>query len=228
MKVIIKVVMLLAVSAVILLTGCATSRSVLSVNQSDTEIVTQQTGKQVFINSVSDQRVFQENPKTQDIPSLGFGGAESATVAIKKRAIGRKRNGFGKALGDILLEENQTVETVMRNTLKQSFAGIGYSVVDDEDSIDRNTLMVDAEIEKFWAYMTPGFWAITLTADISTKLTLTNNGVNGTTMKEISVKSEGKYQMGTESNWIEIIDKALGEYRNKAKRVLSSEINVVQ
>ena len=67
-------------------------------------------GKEIFIESVTDERIFQENPKSQDIPSLGLGGSANATEIIRKRAIGRKRNTYGKALGDILLEEGQTVE----------------------------------------------------------------------------------------------------------------------
>ena len=34
---------------------------------------------------------------------LGFEGSAKSTAEIKARAIGRKRNGFGKALGDVLI-----------------------------------------------------------------------------------------------------------------------------
>ena len=223
MRVTVKALMMVAISAVLLLTGCATNRSVLTLSLPDTEIATQLNGGKVFINSVSDQRVFQENPRTQDIPSLGFGGAADATSELKKRAIGRKRNSYGKALGDMLLEENQNVETVIKNALQRSFTGLGYSVVDGEENIDNDTILVDATLEKFWAYVTPGFWAITLSSDISTNLKLIKKSSDGPNIKKVSVKSEGKYQVATESNWAQIINKSLEKYIIKTQEVVSNE-----
>ena len=180
---------------------------------------TQLNGKTVVIEFVRDNRQFQENPQTQDIPSLGFGGAASATDEIKKRAIGRKRNGFGKALGDILLEEDQTVETVIDAALKTAFAEKGYKVLTEKSKTD-DTITVDASIEKFWAYMTPGFWAITLSSDISTDITL-NIPENGKVEEKIiTVKSEGKYQTGIEENWMEVVHGAIQKYIDALKKEL--------
>jgi uncharacterized lipoprotein YajG len=151
------------------LTSCATNRGVVRLDVPAPTMETPLNGKTVIINSVTDNRQFQENPKTQDIPSLGFGGAAGSSADIKKRSIGRKRNSFGKALGDILLEEGQTVETVITSALKRSFSEKGYKILEGQNQTD-NTIVVDASIEKFWAYMTPGFWAITLSSDISTDI----------------------------------------------------------
>ena len=221
-----RTLMLFAICALLLLSGCATNRSVLSLDLPDTGVETPQNGSNVFIKAVSDQRVFQEKPKTPDIPSLGFGGAESAANELKKRAVGRKRNGYGKALGDIVLEENQNVETVIKTALKQAFVESGYSAIEAEEDIDSNTIIVEAKIEKFWAYMTPGFWALTLTSDVSTDLTLTSKTINGPEVKKINVKSEGKYQSASESNWMEIIKESLTQYVAKTKEILSQEINL--
>ena len=209
------------ISALILLvtamgiTGCATNRGVVSLQLPDSTIETETNGEEVYIESVIDQRVFQENPKTQDIPSLGFGGSADATDDIKKRAIARKRNGFGKALGDILLEEGQTVETVITAALNRSFLETGYKIISDEKNISENTIIVKATIEKFWAYMTPGFWAITLSSDIATDIDLI---LNGTSSKTVSVHSDGKYQLATEANWMEIIDLAVQKYMSELKK----------
>jgi len=221
-----RTLMLFAICALLLLSGCATNRSVLSLDLPDTGVETPQNGSNVFIKAVSDQIVFQEKPKTPDIPSLGFGGAESAANELKKRAVGRKRNGYGKALGDIVLEENQNVETVIKTALKQAFVESGYSAIEAEEDIDSNTIIVEAKIEKFWAYMTPGFWALTLTSDVSTDLTLTSKTINGPEVKKINVKSEGKYQSASESNWMEIIKESLTQYVAKTKEILSQEINL--
>ena len=89
--------------------SCATNRGYLNVPV-DTGSLSAPNGKQVYIRSITDNRQFQDKPLSADIPSLGFGGLNNATPEIKSRAIARKRNSYGKALGDILLEEGQTVE----------------------------------------------------------------------------------------------------------------------
>ena len=47
-------------------------------------------------------------------------------------------------------------------------------------------------------------------------------------VKHISVKSEGNYQVATESNWKEIIEKSLITYNIKTKEILSKEIELAQ
>lgn len=203
----------------VILSGCATNRGVVKLDVPSSGVDTQLSGRTVVIESVKDNRQFQENPKTQDIPSLGFGGAAAATDEIKKRAIGRKRNSFGKALGDILLEEEQTVETVVGDALSTAFAEKGYRVLPEENKTD-DTITVDVSIEKFWAYMTPGFWAITLSADISTDLTLKIPENGKVEEKIIAVKSEGKYQTGMEENWMKVMQGAIQKYIDALKKEL--------
>ena len=202
------------------LTGCATNRGIVSLDVPKVSTQIPSNGKQVYIQSVIDERVFQENPKTQDIPSLGFGGASQATADLKKRAIGRKRNTYGKALGDILLEEGQTVETVITDALKQSYTETGYQVLDNENEIKDNTIIVTATIQKFWAYMTPGFWAITLTSDISSNITIKDPSKNDTATKEVTVQSEGKYQIASESNWMEVVHQSLQKFIAEVKKFI--------
>lgn len=202
------------------LTGCATNRGIVSLHLPEEFSQEKSNGKYVLINSVVDNREFQENPKTQKIPSLGFGGAEKTSNIVKKRAIARKRNSFGKAMGDILLEDGQTVETVIRESLERSFVENGYQLVDKTTNINTTTFIVDATIEKFWAYMTPGFWAITLNSEISTNIKIKENGKNGIIDKEITVQSEGQYQVASGSNWIEIIQKSIQQYIDEAKKLI--------
>jgi len=212
MKVLIKFVVSFAV--VISLVGCATSRSVLDIPPPSGQ-AGQPNNKRVFINSATDKRVFQSNPSSPDIPSLD--PSEDASDKIKLSAIGRKRNGFGKALGDILLKEEQTVESLSTDAIKQAFIEKGYTVVSRKD-ISKDTYIVDADIEKFWSWMNPGFTAITLSTEISTNLNIQKQGSNG--KQKISVKASDSYQIGTENNWIEIINKALRLYIDELKTKL--------
>lgn len=197
-----------------LLGGCATNRGVVTVTAPQKTVAAQTSGKSVFLRSVTDSRIFEERPKRPEIPSLGFGGAGKAADDIRKRAIGRKRNSFGKALGDILLDENSSVELLVADTLRNSFHELGYTVVADERDIRDETLVIDTDIRKFWAWMNPGFWAITLSCEIETVMVAAKGG--GEPVR-IAVRAQDHFQTGMESNWMEVINQALQEYKDRVQ-----------
>jgi hypothetical protein len=196
--------------------GCATSRSTLDIQLPKGQQA-QSNGKQVYLNSVVDKRSFQVNPPNPDIPSLD--PSEDQTEQIKARAIGRKRNGFGKALGDMLLKDGETVQSLTDKSIKQAFEEKGYSIINSKDRVTKDTYIVDANIQKFWAWMNPGFWQITLSSEISTDLTIKSS--KGTTNQQISVKAADGYQVATESNWIEMIQKSIQLYINDLRSKLN-------
>lgn len=210
---------LLLIGMVAMLAGCATSRSVVDVSPSigETETATSpQNGKKVYINSVNDKRTFQESPPTPDIPSLD--PAKPYSDAIKLRAVGRKRNTFGKALGDILLKDGESVDALTAQAIRQAFAEKGYTVLDKSDQVTPQTYIVDADIDKFWTWMNPGFWALTISTNISTDLSI-KNGVD-TQKLTVQVKSADHFQTGMESNYIQVISEALKQYVQELKRKL--------
>ena len=190
--------------------GCATSRSVVDIPTPSLASATQQqaTGRDVYINPPKDKRTFELAPASPNIPSLD--SSESSSDKIRARAIGRKRNTFGKALGDILLPDGKTVESLTTSSIRQAFQEKGYRVLDDRSKVSESTYIVDAEILKLWSWMNPGFWAITLSAEISTELDIRSPA--GTSRQNISVMASDNFQTGMESNWIEVINKALRIY----------------
>lgn len=196
--------------------GCATSRAVLDVSAPGSTSAAQPNGKTVLINSPRDMRIFQVSPSSPDIPSLD--PSEQQNDAIRLRAVGRKRNTFGKALGDILLAEGKTVETLISRSITQAFADLGYQVITEKSAATNETFVVDATINKFWAWMNPGFWAITLSAEISTDLAIKSS--EGREIKKVSVKASDNYQIATDGNWMEVIDNALRLYVDDLKSKL--------
>ena len=193
--------------------GCATSRSSLDIAVPTANHTSPQNNKIVFIKSVADKRIFQTSPASPDIPSLD--PSEEQSDAIRLRAIGRKRNGFGKALGDILVKEGQTIETMAHAAIAQAFAETGYRVISSKESVTNETMVIDADIEKFWAWMNMGFWAITLNCEISTDLAI--KLPDSREIKKVAVKASDSYQVATEGNWAEIIRKALIRYIDELK-----------
>lgn len=202
------------VSICLLLEGCATSRSELKLASVAAEpaqapIATKGT---VILRSVKDERIFEQAPGDPSIPSLGFEGAAQATAETKARAIGRKRNTFGMALGDVLLENGQTVEGVVRENLAAALRQSGYQVLNANPG-DPKAILMDAHIKQFWAWFQPGFWAITLHTKIETILDVSNSSAP----IPISIHAEESGLAAPESAWIEIVDKALVVYRDKVK-----------
>lgn len=204
--------LLLIFATIIALTGCATSRSVLDVQVPSSPAV-QANGKKVYVNSVTDNRGFQANPSTPDIPSLD--PSEDQSDAIRSRAIGRKRNGYGKALGDMLLKDGETVQTLTFKSIQEAFSQKGYTVLTRKEDVTKDTYVVDANIDKFWAWMNPGFWSITLSSEVSTDLSIKSGKT--TTPQKVSVKAADGYQVATEANWTEIIQKSIQLYVEQLK-----------
>jgi uncharacterized lipoprotein YajG len=200
-------------SFLVLLGGCATNRGVLNITVRPSTETVQPTGKEVFINSVVDKRVFEEKPRYPSTPSLNPG--KEINEGIKLRAIGRKRNSWGKAMGDLVLKEKQTVETLIASCIKQAFIEKGYKVLDSREQVTNKTYVVDAQIDKFWSWMVPIGVAITLNTEASTALTIKSQG--GSETKNISVKRSNSYQTARGGNWKETIDETVQAYVDELK-----------
>ena len=116
-------------------------------------------------------------------------------------------------MGDILLDEGQTVEGVMRDTIKSTLRGIGYTVLDNRDQVKSDTLMMDVMIDKFWAWFTPGAFAITLRSEIETTLAI--NRASGGEPKHTTIKASGKKDAAasTTGAWAAVYERGLAEYR---------------
>ncbi len=160
---------LAALCCIVLLAGCATNRSYMKLDAAKSAVTVQTaTGKAVVIDAVQDARKFEENPGVPSVPSLKKGDSYKLDAEQRKRAIARKRNGWGKAIGDILLDGDQTVETLTRDIVGQGFARHGYQVVAPNGTASPDALHVRITIDEFWAWFTPGMWTVDMEAKIHT------------------------------------------------------------
>lgn len=206
----------------VMLAGCATSRSEIKLH-SPAIVAPSMTATSaqhvVVIGKITDERVFEQAPNDPSMPSLGFGGADKAADDVKARAVGRKRNTYGMALGDVLLQQGQTVESVVRENLIAAFQQAGYQVKGEGDA-GPSPLVVDVHIKQFWAWFTPGFWAVTLSDNIATDLVV--HGVEVPVV--VSTHVEDKHAAATEDDWMQIVDKGLDAYRAEvAQRMRGSD-----
>lgn len=201
-------------TSILFFTGCATKRGevALQVPTTKTETVPSN-GKQVYINSILDKRMFEPKPADPSTPSLD--PSEAQNDVIKSRAVGRKRNSYGMALGDILLNEKQSVSSVIKDSLKEALTDKGYHIIDNKEHVTPQTYIADIKILKFWSWMNMGFWALTLSCEIETNVDFKQEGSSKT--YNLHVKAADSFQTGMESNYIEVMQKALKEYTYQAK-----------
>jgi hypothetical protein len=100
------------------------------------------------------------------------------------------------------------VESVIRENLAAALDQAGYQVKGGNEA-GPSPLVVDVHIKQFWAWFQPGFWAHTINANIATDLDLSGAAAPAT----ISAHAEDTRQIVTESVWMEIVGKALEDYR---------------
>jgi len=201
-------------ACIMVISGCATNRGYLDI-QVPSASLTDPNGKQVYIRSITDNRLFQDKPASADMPSIGFGGVKNATPEIKSRAIARKRNAYGRALGDILLDEGQSVEKVVYEATRNALYSLGYAVVDKQEQAAPDAIIVDVSIDKFWAWTITGMWAISLKSEITTANTVTVPALD----KPIVIMAQAKNvcQVGNDANWRKVFRMVIDDFVEKAK-----------
>ncbi len=195
----------------VVVSGCATTRSEIKLASPPVAAASTapSTGRTAVIRSVKDERVFVESPSEPSTPSLGLEGASNASAEVKARAVGRKRNTYGKALGDLQLDSGQTVESVVRDNTSVALKQAGYDVKATVADAGATPLIIDIHVKEFWAWLRPGFWAITLNSRIATDFDISG----ASAPVQVGGVAEEKTAMATDSAWMQVIDTALKDYR---------------
>ncbi|WP_222862793.1 hypothetical protein [Campylobacter concisus] len=173
----------------------------------------------IYIESVKDVMAFENDPKQASTPSLYKHNVNEVSAKEKQKYIGRTRNGYGKGLWNVILENKQRTTSVVRARIEDAFRSNGYQVIKNENEIDKDTISVNAKIEKLWTYLTLGAVKVGLNADISTTLSVNN--------KELStvVKRKEEYLLVNQNDYANIIKSSLAEYKEKLAKQIS-ELNL--
>src|SRR5919201_4639639 len=202
----------------IVLTGCATTRGVVDV---PTKMVSNPPGGPiVLIDRVTDRRVFEIDPRQANVPSL-MNDAEIKDPTITSRAVARKRGGFGKALGDVLLPEGRTVMQVVEEALTRSLRESGLRVVDKQDPQAAAATPIEADVEQFWAWFRPGAFQVAVEFESSVRLTSRLPALRGSELVNGSSRVTG--MAATSETWQEAITKGVDDLvRNTRERLTKS------
>jgi uncharacterized lipoprotein YajG len=201
---------LFAAATLLLQSGCVTGRRTLALTIPSGEAPAATKGK-VYIAAITDDRVFQNKPSDPSIPSID-GDVTTLSAHQKDVMIGRQRNTWGHAMGDIGLSDNDSVTKRVQQLIEEGLKRSGYEVTSSPDAPNSVTV----SIGQFWAWSTPGFWAQTFEAKINTKVTLKTAA--GSSSFVVLGLGTNHGQVAKDGNWQEAYLPAFEDYLTNFKR----------
>ncbi|RBP51731.1 YajG family lipoprotein [Arenicella xantha] len=188
-----KKIQIVCLLAIFTLTGCVTGTRNIDLDIPQYSNEKNVTGA-IYISEIHDKRAFEQKPRAPSTPSVK--GDLSATSQDKlSTLIGRQRNGYGAAMGDVALPEGQTVQDKVRELLTIGFESRGYNVVDDENAPNHVTV----DIAKFWAWFSPGMWSVSFESDLQTQIEFDSSSENVTV--DVTGYGINKGQVASDANW---------------------------
>ena len=202
-----KLLQVITVLFLIFVTGCAVGRRTIDLPVQSFSNSPGEKGE-IFIGSIEDKRVFQNHPSVPSIPSID-GNIHSLTSKEKGLMIGRQRDGYGRARGDIALPADDSVVERMRRLLEEGFRSRGYSIAPDSSAPNS----ASATIDEFWAWFSPGFWSVSFEARVYCTIKLKKSDGSST----IVVKGYGlnKGQIASDANWQLAYQEAFQDFLSK-------------
>jgi hypothetical protein len=194
------------------LSACALGRSVVDV-QTPTSRASTGPGL-ARISEVRDLRKFEAAPRDPSTPSLGDAG-DINDPGITARAIARKRNSYGAALGDFLLPEGTTVADLVRRAAEKALQDAGYTVVDEKSPNYAKALPLALDVDQFWAWFTPGFFLPTV--EFKSLVTMKGDALVGRDTAPASGTAAYDSVFMVESDWTETVEKGLADLSDKMR-----------
>jgi hypothetical protein len=190
--------------AIVLQTGCVVGRRSFELPVQSHDIPPATQGR-VYVAAVTDDREFQNKPSDPSTPSID-GDVAQLSIQEKDRMIGRQRNGFGHAMGDMALPVDDSVTKRARLLVEQALRRKGYEISSDPNA----PYAVNVSVKEFWAWMTPGFLALTFEARLSCLIAVTDaSGVHTTIVKGYGLNHG---QVVKDGNWQEAYDPAFEDF----------------
>lgn len=203
------VALLVSAASIALTSGCVTGRRSFDVDvpPADTSSPAQKAAGKgpITVGGVTDNRLFENGPSSPSTPSVN-GDVDQLSAAQKSTFIGRQRNGFGHAMGDITLPDGQTVQGKVSDLIREGLKRRGYDVTGASGTSNVAT----AEVQQFWSWMTPGFFALSFEAHLACKVSITANGKSASFIVKGYGLNHGQFAKDT--NWREAYDLAFQDF----------------
>jgi hypothetical protein len=185
--------------------GCVTGRRMLTVPATRIDAPAASVRGHIYISAITDARQFQNKPPDPSTPSID-GDVTRMSAQQKDMMVGRQRNGYGHAMGDVALADGDSVTLRTRHLVEQGLRQQGYEVVADPSAPNS----VAVSIDKFWAWTTPGFVVLTFEAQLECNISVTNRtGTHTATVKGYALNHG---QVAKDENWLEALDPAFHDF----------------
>lgn len=208
----------LCLAASVVLLGCATGRTVISLPplKAGTPVAAKSVVKAVTIEPVMDERVYEDAPTDPSTPSLGLELASRASDAIKARAVARKRHGYGLAQGDVLLGSADTAARVVHENLSFAMRAAGVKVAERGEG-DGAEEVVKVRLKHFWLWLEPGVMVGTIRSRITTTIQMGQEAP-----WSVTAETSQPGQIFSEEAWTHAVELALEAYRKQVAAQLAS------
>ena len=180
-------------ASVVLLNACVTGTRNIAIDPPEYSNDKTASGS-IYIGTIDDNRIFEAKPRDPSTPSVK-GDLASTPKEKLSTLIGRQRNGYGGAMGDVALLPGVTIQDRMRQLLTKGLQSRGYTVVSDPNAAKR----VSVDISKFWGWFSPGMWAVSFEANLQCKITFEENNQSRTL--EVQGYGINKGQVASDANW---------------------------
>jgi len=161
-----------------------------------------------YIGAITDTRDFQNKPSDPSTPSVD-GDVNALSQDQKGLMIGRQRNTYGMALGDIALPADDSVIKRTRLLLEEGLKHRGYQISADPSVPNCATV----SINEFWAWFTPGFWSVSFEARVYCTITLKKP--DGSVKLVVKGYGINRGQVASDANWQLAYDNAFRDFLSK-------------
>jgi hypothetical protein len=200
-------------AASLVFSGCVTGRRIVDLPVAQLSSG-QATKGSIFVGEVADTRHFENSPKHPSTPSVN-GDVNTMSKEQLGVMIGRQRNAYGAAMGDIALPPVDSVERRSRAVVEEGLRRHGYSISSDPSTANTASVQVDA----FWAWGTPGFAAISFEANLLCKITIKRGDIT----KTLIVRGYGlnKGPVASNGNWQLAYTRAFDDFMANLDKELS-------
>ncbi|WP_051219002.1 YajG family lipoprotein [Oceanobacter kriegii] len=205
--------MAMLIMASFVLTGCVTGTRTLENMEIPDLSMEKNASGEIYIASVTDSRVFEQKPRSPSTPSVD-GNLSSTSKDQLATLIGRQRNGFGAAMGDVALPEGVTVQDKMKELVAKGLESRGYVVVDDENA--ENQISIDTS--KFWAWFSPGFASVSFESELQCSIDFEHSG--GEEKFDVTGYGINKGQIASNANWELAYKRAFEDFLKNLDEVL--------
>lgn len=177
--------------------------------------------KTVFIESVVDVRQFELAPKQPSEPSVEY-KKDLSNKKLLAQAIGRKRDGFGRAVGMVLLPQDVAVTDVFRDVVSNAFKQNGYRVLTVTDPGYESARHVSVKINKYWSWFYTPFTAPSLACHVEAEIKTSLNGFeNGIIITGDATNPRASER---EKYWVDITSAGLSDFnKNLTNTIQRSE-----